>query len=240
MGKWDIHTTKLKVNEIYKSFQGEGINSGCDCIFLRLSTCNLHCSWCDTPYTWDWKKYDFNKETKVMTIPEVAHKIRMFKIRHLVITGGEPMLQQNQLFLLLNELNTIDRKYYVEIETNGTVIPEADFVSLIGNFNISPKTSNSGNNTEALYGIYKHTLPEYNHYSNVTFKFVINTLEDVVEIEEKFMSLIDRKKIMLMPEGRTSQEIQNKDGWIYEYCMAKGYKFSTRLHILKYGNQRGV
>lgn len=240
MNKWDINTTKVKVNEIYKSFQGEGVNSGCECVFLRLSTCNLHCSFCDTPYTWDWKKHDFNKETKMYSVAELAHKIRMFKIKHIVVTGGEPMLQQNQLYLLFKELTSYHRQYYFEIETNGTISPILEFAIMVNQFNVSPKTKNSDNDMKSLYDIYRRTLPEYDAYSGVSFKFVINTMDDIKEVEENFMNLITHNKIMLMPEGITREEIMQKDGWISEYCRAKGYQFSTRLHILKYGSKRGV
>lgn len=240
MNKWDINTTKVKVNEIYKSFQGEGVNSGCECIFLRLSTCNLHCGFCDTPYTWDWKNYDFQKETKVYTIPELAHKIRMFKIRHIVVTGGEPMLQQNQLYLLFKELTSYHRQYYIEVETNGTIKPIFEFGMMVDRFNVSPKTANSGNDNEYLDKVYKDTLLEYDAFPNTTFKFVVNNREDINEIIDKFNCLVSSSKIMLMPEGRTAQEIIEKEGWLKECCQLYGFKYTTRLHILKYGNQRGV
>lgn len=240
MNKWDINTTKIKVNEIYKSFQGEGVNSGCECVFLRLSTCNLHCGFCDTPYTWDWKRYNYKEETKEYTIPELAHKIRMFKTFHIVVTGGEPMLQQNQLYLLFKELQAYGKKYYFEIETNGTVLPKHEFAMMVDQFNVSPKTSNSGNNIELLDKVYAKTLPEYDAYPQVSFKFVINNKNDIEEVVEKFLPFIDMRKMMFMPEGKTPQEILEKSEWIKEYCVKTGIHFSTRLHILKYGSKRGV
>ena len=73
----------LKVNEIFKSIQGEGKSAGLPVIFLRLAMCNLHCIWCDTPHTWNWTgskflhpvKYDKNKEIHPMEISEVFEKI---------------------------------------------------------------------------------------------------------------------------------------------------------------------
>ena len=87
----------MQVNEIFKSIQGEGPNFGKPAIFLRTAQCNLKCTWCDTKYTWDWKNYDFSKEVKEMTIDEVKDAITELEIKHLVITGGEPLLQQDDL-----------------------------------------------------------------------------------------------------------------------------------------------
>src|SRR6476619_558983 len=101
----------LKISEIFNSIQGEGTFSGTSCIFLRLSTCNLKCSWCDTKYTWDWDNYDINKEIKEFNIEQVVEKILGFSnINHIVITGGEPLLQQDKLVLLITLLNEKRKK----------------------------------------------------------------------------------------------------------------------------------
>ena len=105
----------MQVNEIFKSIQGEGPNFGKPAIFLRTAQCNLKCTWCDTKYTWDWENYDFTTEVKEMTIDEIKKSITDLKIKHLVITGGEPLLQQDDLADLLSFLKP---DFYVELETN--------------------------------------------------------------------------------------------------------------------------
>ena len=98
----NISQSKLKLSELFCSVQGEGPHTGTPCVFLRLATCNLKCSWCDTNYTWDWDNYDFNKEVREIGIECVWEKIRGFpNVSHIVITGGEPLLQQNKLIPLL-------------------------------------------------------------------------------------------------------------------------------------------
>ena len=135
----------MQVNEIFKSIQGEGPNFGKPAIFLRTAQCNLKCTWCDTKYTWDWKNYDFQKEVKEMTIDEVKDAILDLEIKHLVITGGEPLLQQDDLADLLSFLKP---DFYVEVETNCTILPNKMLTDLIDQWNVSPKTKNSGNPLE--------------------------------------------------------------------------------------------
>ena len=183
----------IKVNEIFNSIQGEGTFSGTPCIFLRLSTCNLKCSWCDTKYTWDWQNYDIKKEIKEISIEKIVEKLHEFSnLSHLVITGGEPLLQQDKLALLLimlkdkKDKNNKYQSFQIEIETNGTIIPNNDLVKLVDQWNVSPKTSNSHNQR---YGIdleryYDISIPFYKELKNSYFKFVVDSKEDVkVRIE---------------------------------------------------------
>ena len=69
--------SNLKVSEIFDSIQGEGPSTGTPSIFLRLSTCNLKCSWCDTKYTWDWQNYDIKKEIKEISIEKIKGLINV-------------------------------------------------------------------------------------------------------------------------------------------------------------------
>src|ERR671911_742595 len=92
----------LKISEFFDSIQGEGPYAGTPCVFLRLATCNLKCSWCDTKYTWDWENYDISTEIKETSIYEIAEKIYLSNKKHVVITGGEPLLQQTILISLLS------------------------------------------------------------------------------------------------------------------------------------------
>ena len=135
----------MKISEIFESIQGEGTNAGKPAIFLRTAECNLKCTWCDTKYTWDWKNFDYAKEVKEISIKEIRRELEQFSNRHLVITGGEPLMQQDDLAELLTFLKP---KFYVEIETNGTILPNNALSTLVDQWNVSPKTSNSGNPLE--------------------------------------------------------------------------------------------
>ena len=94
----------VKISEIFESIQGEGTNAGKEAIFLRTAECNLRCTWCDTKYTWDWKNYSYDKEVKEITINDIKQILEKLSIRHLVITGGEPLMQQDDLVELVTFL----------------------------------------------------------------------------------------------------------------------------------------
>src|SRR3954468_10173863 len=87
----------LKVSEIFESLQGEGVSTGMPCIFVRLAQCNLHCTWCDTKYTWDFERYRYEDEGREVTAREIAERVNATVSRRLVLTGGEPLLQQRPL-----------------------------------------------------------------------------------------------------------------------------------------------
>ena len=101
--------------EIFYSIQGEGPHFGRPSVFLRLSGCNLSCRWCDTPYTWNWEEgenrheqaqqYNKQAEQQSLQVESLSTQLNSFPCRHLVLTGGEPMLQQKRLVALLDTLN---------------------------------------------------------------------------------------------------------------------------------------
>ena len=225
----------MQVNEIFKSIQGEGPNFGKPAIFLRTAQCNLKCTWCDTKYTWDWKNYDFQKEVKEMTIDEVKDAILDLEIKHLVITGGEPLLQQDDLADLLSFLKP---DFYVEVETNCTILPNKMLTDLIDQWNVSPKTKNSGNplelceNNECYYF--------FANRENCFFKYVVENENDIPEIK-KFVTKynIPENRIQLMTQASTKEEISMKEKSISELAKLHNFSFSPRLHVAMWGSQRG-
>ena len=127
--------------EIFYSVQGEGVYIGRPSVFLRLALCNLSCDWCDTKYTWDWDKYDRRQQILNMTNEEIRTEILKHNCQYLVVTGGEPMLQQHQLLPLVQNLKNTG--FSIEIETNGTILPDQRFVHFIDHWSVSPKLRNS-------------------------------------------------------------------------------------------------
>ncbi len=115
--------------EIFCSVQGEGVNIGKPAVFLRLGLCNLACTWCDTKYTWDWEEYDPKEQIIEMPLEEVEREILGYNCKYLVVTGGEPMIQQSRLMPLLENLK--NKEFFIEIETNGTIVPDQKLVNLI-------------------------------------------------------------------------------------------------------------
>lgn len=212
---------KLLINEIFFSIQGEGPNMGKPAIFVRLGGCNLACSWCDSKYTWDPKQAD-NKVSDLMTL---VKQIKKYPCKHLVITGGEPMLQQDKIKALLEKLPG----YTAEIETNGSI--ESKITDLVEQINCSPKLKNSGNPSYPL------SLKPTN--KKVLYKFVVQKRADVAEIKAYVKKYkLPKERIWLMPEGTTKSAIEKRSKWLIEVCKKEGYNFTPRLHIMLYGNQR--
>jgi organic radical activating enzyme len=198
------------LNEIFYSIQGEGLNLGKPAVFVRFGNCNLRCKWCDTKYAWSGNKN--------VNISKVIREIKKYKnCKHIVITGGEPMLQQDAILAIRRAFPD----YYVEVETNGSM--PARCLKEVDLFNVSYKTKNSGNAPYELKTINKKCV----------YKFVINSKKDFLEIEKIIKKYkLPTNKVFLMPEGQTSTVILKKSLFIAEYCKRKGYNFTTRLQIL--------
>ncbi len=225
----------MQVNEIFKSIQGEGPNFGKPAIFLRTAQCNLKCTWCDTKYTWDWKNYDFQKEVKEMTTDEVKDAISALEIKHLVITGGEPLLQQDDLADLLSFLKP---DFYVEVETNCTILPNKMLTDLVDQWNVSPKTKNSGNPLELCEK--NECYYFFANQKNCFFKYVVENETDIPEIK-KFVTKykIPEKRVQLMAQASTKEEISMREKSISELAKSHNFEFSPRLHVAMWGSQRG-
>jgi 7-cyano-7-deazaguanosine (preQ0) biosynthesis protein QueE len=225
----------MQINEIFKSIQGEGPNFGKPAIFLRTAQCNLKCTWCDTKYTWDWENYDYTKEVKEMAIEEIKEQILDLEIKHLVITGGEPLLQQDDLADLLSFLKP---DFYVEIETNCTILPNKMLTDLVDQWNVSPKTENSGNPLE----LYENDECYYffANQKNCFFKYVVEDESDIPEIK-KFVTKynIPENRVQLMTQASTKEEISAREKSISELAKANNFLFSPRLHVAMWGAQRG-
>jgi 7-carboxy-7-deazaguanine synthase len=136
-----IDPSTLAVSEIFESIQGEGPSVGVPSVFLRLALCNLRCSFCDTPYTWDFKRFDRRAEVHEMKVAEVRDRVLAMRARNLVVTGGEPLLQREALAALLAELPG----HTVEVETAGTLLPGDALDACVTQWNVSPKLTSSEN-----------------------------------------------------------------------------------------------
>ena len=223
--------------EIFYSIQGEGINTGKPAVFLRMALCNLACRWCDTRYTWDWGEGDAIQYAVEMSSNQVEQEILKHGCRFLVITGGEPMLQQRELLPLLKNLK--NKGLFFEIETNGTILPEPDMIDLIDHWNVSSKLTNSGNK------ISSREKSECYHFFCVLpsshFKFVVDTEKDIKEIKFLVQKYgLKPEKVILMPQATNREVLLEKSRWLVELCKKEGYIYSLRLHILLWGDKRGI
>lgn len=235
--------------ELFLSLQGEGKNQGAPSVFVRTSRCNLYCVWCDTPYTWNWRgagfahaqprQFDREAETIELAVPEVAARVLAFACRRVVLTGGEPLLQAQDCAALARELKAHDARYQVEVETNGTLAPNAELDAVIDQYTVSPKLDHSG--VEPSLRLKPAALAAFAQNRRSVFKFVVADAADVRsvrELEEQYGLEPDR--IYLMPLGTTAEELSARRPALAELCLQRGYRFSDRLHIHLYGNRPGV
>jgi 7-carboxy-7-deazaguanine synthase len=224
----------LRIAELFYSIQGEGSLVGVPSVFVRTSGCNLRCSWCDTPYT-SWKP-----EGVDLSLDQILDEVRAHPARHVVVTGGEPMIAPD-IIPLTQRLR--DAGMHITIETAGTVFqPVAcDLMS------ISPKLANStpsdptwGPRHERLR-IQPEVLGELMERYEYQLKFVIEKPEDLAEVRVLTGALnASRERVILMPEGVDPAPLRERSVWLAEICKEEGFRFSPRLHVDLYGNQRGV
>ena len=222
--------------EIFHTLQGEGPSIGTPAIFLRLALCNLACTWCDTKYTWDWEHHDYQKEVVELSVDDVEMRILEYNCRHLVITGGEPMLQQGLLAKLVGSLK--NKEFSFEVETNGTIAPGPELARHIDQWNVSPKLSTSGNPKD-LREI-PAALGSFTGLPRAFFKFVVAKDSDLQEVNRLTREYrIPRDRVLLSPEGRTPDVLVKRSGWLSQICVEEGLRFSPRLHIQLWGDTRG-
>ncbi len=272
------------------TIQGEGKLTGVTCLFIRTSACNLRCAWynkntgvanvCDTPYS------SHAPEKNRMEISDIIKIVKQNTqgIKHIVISGGEPTMQTEELASLLFELKK--EGYHTTIETNATIFDSGiaigtDLISM------SPKLANSTPYKQNLEGTgFKHSeswerkherdrknieviqkyidacyqydwatgelgesVPNginYNDrlsYKDFQLKFVVTSPEDVEEIKNDYLSKLKGVRpedVLLMPEGISTEQLNEKNNWIIKSCLVNGYRFCPRLHITLFGKARSV
>jgi 7-carboxy-7-deazaguanine synthase len=228
----------MKVSDLFFSVQGEGVLAGMPSAFVRTSGCNLRCRWCDTPYT-SWAP-----DGDDLSIQQILDRLCEFATRHVVVTGGEPLLASG-IEELCRELRV--RGYHITVETAATVFKPiaCDLASL------SPKLSNStphhidGGRAAARHDSLRLRLDvvqAFIDHCDYQLKFVVDKPADVDEIQVilEDLELVDRTKVLLMPQGITREELVERGPWVAELCKKYGFRYCPRLHIELFGNRRGT
>ncbi|MFI5497124.1 7-carboxy-7-deazaguanine synthase QueE [Actinoplanes sp. NPDC051859] len=225
----------LLVAELFgPTVQGEGPSMGQRAVFVRLAGCHLSCTWCDTAFTWDAARYDLDAHRRRMPVAEVVAWVRARGAAMVVLTGGEPLLQQAALVELAAPLYQAGVR--VEVETSGTVVPRRRLLVSVTAFNVSPKLANSG--IAATARIRPSALAALAASGKAVFKFVAVDRGDLAEIAE--LEQAHRlTPIWVMPEGRTPEQVLHRCRELAEDVIARGWNLSTRLHVLLWGDQRG-
>jgi 7-carboxy-7-deazaguanine synthase len=228
----------VRIAEIYASIQGEGLLAGQESAFVRASGCNLRCWYCDTPYA-SWRP-----EGDDLAVEQIVERVAALGCRHVVLTGGEPMLF-SELIPLCDRLH--ERGLHITIETAGTLyLPLAcDLMS------ISPKLTNSspgelaGPAWRERHERGRHT-PEIVRrlMSKHTYqlKFVIDAGSDLEEVESYLLELgeYDSERVLLMPQGTDAVTLAKTGQWLEPLCQRRGYTFCPRKQIVWFGLTRGT
>ena len=228
----------MRIAEIYKSVQGEGLLTGVPSVFVRASGCNLRCWFCDTRFaSWAPEGVD-------LSVDEIVAQVEEWECRHVVLTGGEPMLFA-ELIPLCERLR--NERRHITIETAGTLhLPvRCDLMS------ISPKLSGSApdgdanphwrrrhERTRRRPEVVRRLMAQHNYQ----LKFVVDTQQDLSEVEDYLEQVGSRdpERVLLMPQGAQQEELSAKSEWLRPYCERRGYTFCPRKQIEWYGSVRGT
>jgi len=223
------------ISETFTSIQGEGILAGVPSHFIRTSGCNMRCQWCDTPYT-SWEP-----EGERRPVEELVDGAVTSGVRHVVVTGGEPLLQR-EIGALTASLAAAG--LHITVESAGTVDPSfhCDLLSL------SPKTANSdpsGRHRDRHRRLRLDQTPTVRllkRFPEHQLKFVVEGAEDMPEILEMLVNLggVQPARVLLMAQGRTLEEVTERAPAIAALCLGHGFRYTPRLHLDLFGGGRGV
>ena len=223
---------EIKLAEpIFDSIQGEGIHAGIPMSFIRLAGCNLHCIWCDTKYARTTEK------SLKIPIRDITPACRW-----ICITGGEPLVQQDELCSLILNIRRLSKK--IEIETNGSIDPPSwaffkimdgdEVFDLVDSWVVDIKLASSGNPSDETT-IY----PWVNGMrSTDQIKFVVGDTTDLAEMEQWLMGLPRLRStvpVIVSPVMPTTKKWMSQ---VAEFCIQHNLRLSLQLHKIIWGNRR--
>ncbi len=228
----------MYVSEIFRSRQGEGSLTGTESVFVRFSGCNLRCWFCDTPYA-SWRP-----EGEVRSLPDVVAAVEAHPVRHVVLTGGEPMVVK-ELPALCRRLHDLGR--HITIETAGTVFQEltCDLLSLSPKLASSTPSPDRDSRWHRLHAdrrwrpdVLRRLIERYPSQ----LKFVVDTPDDLAEIDAALADLpaAQPQQVWLMPQGVEVAELETRAQWLRPICQERGFRYCPRKQIEWYGNTRGT
>ena len=211
----------LKINEIFYSLQGESTYAGLPCVFVRLSYCNLRCSYCDTEYAF--------YQGEDQTIEEILKQVKQFDCPLVEITGGEPLLQKN-VYLLMDQL--VEAGFEVLLETGGHM--DIAQVNPAVKRIVDVKCPSSGEAEKMYWPNLDELTP------NDQVKFVIGDRTDfdyAIEVVQNY-ELIRRCPVLFSP---VFGKLKNRS--LAEWILDSKLPIRMQIQMHKYiwqANQRGV
>lgn len=252
----------LRVSELFYGLQGEGPSIGTPSVFVRLTGCNLQCSWCDTLDVWKRgenyeledlqiaiceiasasslrEPFSFDKSDMQVDISDYAKGLQALDkgAVHVVITGGEPLLQDVEVEKLIKAIRAEAPGAYFELETNGTLA--SPVIELFSQINCSPKLAS------AREPLHKRCNPSalmlLNKHPNINYKFVIGQPSDWHDVQEDYDRYIDLSgtNIYLMPAALNREELIANSRMVWNLAAQNGLKMTTRLQTIAWSNLKG-
>lgn len=233
----------LLVSERFVSLQGEGVSQGKPAAFLRLGRCNLSCSFCDTPYTWDERAFDLEVELRWESFGALAAWVREASPGRLIVTGGEPLIQHKSLLrfveFLDGEAPEPAAQQVVEVETNGTIAPPRALLERVDQWNVSPKLSGAGQDPNQA--LKRAALEVFAGVQHAFFKFVLTQESEVEEALSLMASLgVPKERVLFMPEARGLEALRARGPQVADWAVRHRVRYSSRLHLELFGGGRGV
>ncbi|MFJ1936615.1 7-carboxy-7-deazaguanine synthase QueE [Kitasatospora sp. NPDC088160] len=234
-GLLPVARTDVLLCEVFgPTLQGEGPSAGQIASFLRTGDCNLACTSCDTPYSWDWQRFSRAEQTRRVPAADVAAELLQHPTRLVVVTGGEPMLQQSQLAPVAARLKKAGRR--VEIETNGTIAPAGGLDEHVALYVVSPKLAHMGGPEHRR--IHPEVLIAFQATRRAVFKFVLDSPADAEELAT-LQDQLGLERVWVMPEATTAAAVVGGMRALADVAIERGWNVSSRLHVLLWEDERG-
>lgn len=228
----------VPLSEVFgPTFQGEGPHAGRRCGFVRLGLCNLSCEWCDTPYTWDHTRYDVKAECPDTPITQVAAAVEQLGVDVVVLSGGEPLMHAAKLPALFAATHGVQW----HVETNGTIVPPDWWAANVTHTTVSPKINTGDPAKKRLKARPLAAWAAHAAAGSAIFKFVVVDEEELAVIAELVAEYgIPPSAVWVMPEGTTAETVTDRHAQLADAILAAGFNTTTRLHVLLWGDRRGV
>lgn len=220
------------------TIQGEGPAAGRLADFLRFGGCNLSCSWCDSAYTWNADEFNLREQITLMTPEQLMEALPANPAPLMIVTGGEPLLnQRNPSFLEVLELLHV-RGQEVHVETNGTIVPTEEVAELVDLFIVSPKLGHAGLHKRTQDPTMGKGWLERAPHSHL--KIVVQTAEDVAAaVAHADVYGWPRARTWVMPEGVTPEVLNHRWPMVATEAARHGINATHRLHVLAWNDVRG-
>ncbi len=210
----------MEISEIFLSIQGEGVDIGLPTVFIRTSKCNLQCSWCDTKYSWE--------PGEERTEESILEEVLSYGVNLVCISGGEPMLQAEEVTKLVSMLEA--KEVEVLIETNGSIDLDDITRGDLTRFCMDLKCPSSGMQDRNLFT----NLTKLR--SNDVLKFVIAHQEDYIFARKMLERNTPKCKVVFQPVG--GLDLRDLAERVLEDRL--DVRVLLQLHRYIWGDQRGV